>query len=573
MPFVPTAPGSTARPLRPSRIPRFNSGLLTPSASTSGSSSSFLTPPSLSSHDPDLATFLRKKLRNISPRVLQRPPTSPHSVDFKKALEKASEAFNPSETQRIYEACPIQIIRFSNLPSQIPFNGGATSETTLFNTESNKEIPRYNYTRKKPLKVPFRVDKLKIFTKKRRIGWSSEMPVLQMSPRIQMVDARDEGNNVVVSFNFKERNVYDEAISSEDSSSTEWESICEKVCENGMDSLDEEGEEENLRKLGREKLATLEELLIELEENGHKMDLEVLNEIEYLINKVTIDKDHPASPASGREIEVEWEKIQRAPQQRLDSDEDKTIGTVSELLELDTTSTGGNGCSMTISDCASILSDALLGDSICVNGTCLTITSLSDDRTSFKLGIAPETLRRTNLGQLKVGSFVNLERAMSTSSKMAEQLIPSSGVTPLPSNSRFGGHMVQGHVDSTATITKKVPDGNAVSFTFKIADDHKDLMRYIVEKGFITVDGASLTVTHVNDSTMEFGVMLIAYTQEKVVTARKEIGDLVNIEADQVGKYVEKSVLAFVGGEGSENQWLTNFVEKVVERKLKSFQQ
>ncbi|KAF3923004.1 hypothetical protein ABW20_dc0103570 [Dactylellina cionopaga] len=252
----------------------------------------------------------------------------------------------------------------------------------------------------------------------------------------------------------------------------------------------------------------------------------------------------------------------------------ETIGTVSELLELDNTSTGGNGCSMTISDCAEILTDALLGDSICVNGTCLTITSLSDDHTSFKLGIAPETLRRTNLGQLKVGSHVNLERAMSTSSKLAnqEQATPS-GTKALPPNSRFGGHMVQGHVDTTASITKRVPDGNAVSFTFKLADEHRALMRYIVEKGFVTVDGASLTVTHVNDATAEFGVMLIAYTQEKVVTAKKDVGELVNVEADQVGKYVEKSVLAFIGGEGSENEWLTKFVEGIVERKLKSIQQ
>ncbi|KAK6337796.1 Riboflavin synthase alpha chain [Orbilia brochopaga] len=250
----------------------------------------------------------------------------------------------------------------------------------------------------------------------------------------------------------------------------------------------------------------------------------------------------------------------------------ETTGVVSELLELDTSSSGGNGCSMTISDCAEILSDALLGDSICVNGTCLTITSLSDDLTSFKLGIAPETLRRTNLGQLKVNSRVNLERAMSTSAKLSQQTTPS-GVKPLAPNSRFGGHMVQGHVDSTATITKKTPDGNAVSFIFKLQDEHKDLVRYIVEKGFITVDGASLTVTHVSDATAEFGVMLIAYTQEKVVTAAKEVGELVNIEVDQVGKYVEKSVLAFIGGEGSENEWLTKFVEGVVERKLRSLQQ
>jgi len=108
-----------------------------------------------------------------------------------------------------------------------------------------------------------------------------------------------------------------------------------------------------------------------------------------------------------------------------------------------------------------------------------------------------------------------------------------------------------------------------VSFTFRLAEEHQDLIKYIVEKGFITVDGASLTVTGVDDRKAEFGVMLIAYTQEKVVTARKEVGGLVNVEVDQVGKYVEKSVLAYMGGEGRENEWLTNFVEGIVDRKLK----
>ncbi|KAK6498821.1 Riboflavin synthase alpha chain [Arthrobotrys musiformis] len=255
----------------------------------------------------------------------------------------------------------------------------------------------------------------------------------------------------------------------------------------------------------------------------------------------------------------------------------ETVGIVSELLPLDTTSSGGNGCSMTISDCASILTDALIGDSISVNGTCLTITALSEARDSFKLGIAPETLRRTNLGQLAVGSPVNLERAMSTSSKLAENLKSEvgsggGGVKPLPANSRFGGHLVQGHVDCTATIVRKVPDGNALSFTFKLPEEYIRNVWYIVEKGFITVDGASLTITHVDHAKGEFGVMLIAYTQEKVVTAKKEVGDLVNIEVDQVGKYVEKSVEAYFTGDGTQNEWLANFVEKIVERKLKELQ-
>lgn len=148
----------------------------------------------------------------------------------------------------------------------------------------------------------------------------------------------------------------------------------------------------------------------------------------------------------------------------------------------------------------------------------------------------------------------------------------SGGVKPLPSNSRFGGHLVQGHVDCTATIVEKVPDGNALSFTFKLPAEFMSNVWYIVEKGFITVDGASLTVTHVDHVKGEFGVMLIAYTQEKVVTAKKEVGELVNIEVDQVGKYVEKSVEAYFTGDGTQNEWLTNFVEKIVERKFKELQ-
>ncbi|EWC47269.1 hypothetical protein DRE_03388 [Drechslerella stenobrocha 248] len=357
-----------------------------------------------------------------------------------------------------------------------------------------------------------------------------------MSPRIRLESVVDEGDCLAITWALKEWDVPDEDLCDPLALSVKFGDL-EGVENCGRDALSEIEED----------VSSLEEVLKLLEENG-------------------ILGIPPTAP-----IDSSHQRIRQRVSQRCILNKE-TIGTVSELLELDSSSSGGNGCSMTISGCAEILSDALLGDSICVNGTCLTITSLSDDRTAFKLGIAPETLRRTNLGQLKVNSRVNLERAMSTSSKLAQPADPGT-TQPLPPNSRFGGHMVQGHVDSTATITKKVADGNAVSFTFKLADEHKDLMRYIVEKGFITVDGASLTVTHVNDNTAEFGVMLIAYTQEKVVTAAKEVGELVNVEADQVGKYVEKSVLAFLGGEGSENKWLTNFVEEIVERKVKSLQQ
>ncbi|KAI5284963.1 Riboflavin synthase alpha chain, partial [Ascosphaera acerosa] len=189
----------------------------------------------------------------------------------------------------------------------------------------------------------------------------------------------------------------------------------------------------------------------------------------------------------------------------------ETIGTVSALEPLDTTASGGGGTSLTITDCAEILEDVKLGDSIAVNGTCLTVTSF-DGTTSFKVGVAPETLRRTNLGRLRPGSPVNLERAVSATTRM-------------------GGHFVQGHVDSTAAVLRVAPDGNALTFRFQPRD--RRLLRYVVEKGFVAVDGASLTVTAVQDGPDGwFEVMLIAYTQDRVVTAAKTVGDEVNVEID-----------------------------------------
>ncbi|KAI5287945.1 Riboflavin synthase alpha chain [Ascosphaera aggregata] len=223
------------------------------------------------------------------------------------------------------------------------------------------------------------------------------------------------------------------------------------------------------------------------------------------------------------------------------------IGTVSVLEALDTSAGGGGGTSLTITDCAEILRDVQLGDSICVNGTCLTVTTF--DETSFKVGVAPETLRRTNLGALVAGSKVNLERAVSASTRM-------------------GGHFVQGHVDTTAEILSVTPDGNALTFRFQPRD--RRLLRYIVEKGFITIDGASLTITAVKDGEDGwFEVMLIAYTQEKVVTAAKKVGEEVNVEIDMVGKYVEKTVAAYFDEKtGGQASVLEKMVSKLVEDKL-----
>ncbi len=225
---------------------------------------------------------------------------------------------------------------------------------------------------------------------------------------------------------------------------------------------------------------------------------------------------------------------------------------VTALQKLDPSKSGGNGTSLTVSDCADILTDAHLGDSICINGTCLTITEF--DATSFKFGVAPETLRRTNLGRLTEGSRVNLERAVSAATRM-------------------GGHFVQGHVDCTAEILSVTPDGNALTFRLKprLGEDGKSILRYVVEKGYITLDGASLTVTKVNDGEGWFEIMLISYSQDKLVTTTKQPGEEVNVEIDLVGKLVEKSVVGYFEGTGTgAPAILEKMVGRLVEEKVKA---
>ena len=133
----------------------------------------------------------------------------------------------------------------------------------------------------------------------------------------------------------------------------------------------------------------------------------------------------------------------------------------------------------------------------------------------------------------------------------------------------MGGHFVQGHVDTVATILKVEPDGEALTFRFQPRD--KGVLRYVVEKGFITLDGASLTVTKVNDLEGWWEVMLISYTQEKVVTASKKPGDEVNVEVDQIGKYVEKAVGGYFShGSGGEPAILQKMVERIVDERIKT---
>jgi len=223
-------------------------------------------------------------------------------------------------------------------------------------------------------------------------------------------------------------------------------------------------------------------------------------------------------------------------------------GIVSSISPLDTTESGGGGWSITIADSGPILTDCSIGDSICVNGACLTVTEFDSDK--FKVGIAPETIDRTNLGDFKVGARVNLERA-------------------LAAHVRFGGHMVQGHVDDTVTIFSREEDGNSLRLLFRVPEptaSRGSLLPYLIEKGYVALDGASLTITSVSDEDRTFGVMLIAHTQSKIDLGKKKVGDRVNIEVDMVGKYVEKAVQAALGGQGAAG--FRAQVDQAVERVL-----
>ncbi len=161
-----------------------------------------------------------------------------------------------------------------------------------------------------------------------------------------------------------------------------------------------------------------------------------------------------------------------------------------------------------------ILEDIHLGDSIAVNGVCLTVTHF--DSTTFQADVMNETLSRSSLGSLRNGSPVNLERAMAA-------------------GGRFGGHIVSGHIDGTGTVSDIRNDGIAVWYTVSAKPE---ILRYIVEKGSIAIDGISLTVAKVTDNS--FSVSIIPHTASVTILGTKKTGDIVNLENDIVGKYVEK---------------------------------
>ncbi len=183
------------------------------------------------------------------------------------------------------------------------------------------------------------------------------------------------------------------------------------------------------------------------------------------------------------------------------------MGTVSSIAE------GSLSAVITI-QASKVLEGSQTGDSIAVNGVCLTVTSIHGS--FFTADVMAETLRKSSLGSLSKGSHVNLERAM-------------------PMNGRFGGHIVSGHIDGTGTVVSKVKEDNAVWVKINAS---QDILKYIVLKGSVAIDGTSLTVAGLDDST--FSVSVIPHTASETILLQKSTGDIVNLENDIIGKYIER---------------------------------
>ena len=188
-------------------------------------------------------------------------------------------------------------------------------------------------------------------------------------------------------------------------------------------------------------------------------------------------------------------------------------GIIEEIGSVKRVSVGGKSGSIEIA-AKKVLDGTKVGDSIAVNGVCLTVTSLGSS--SFTADVMAETLRRSSLGSLSLGNGVNLERAMAA-------------------DGRFGGHLVSGHIDGTGTISKMQKEENAVWVHIQA---NSEILNLIVEKGSIAIDGISLTVAGVSDS--EFSVSVIPHTAKETTLLSKKTGDTVNLENDIIGKYVQK---------------------------------
>ena len=213
-------------------------------------------------------------------------------------------------------------------------------------------------------------------------------------------------------------------------------------------------------------------------------------------------------------------------------------GIIEEIGQISSIEKGANSA---VLSCRAkrILEGIKVGDSVCVNGVCLTVCSF--DKKGFCADVMHETFNVSNLGNLKQNSYVNLERAMEA-------------------NGRFGGHIVSGHIDGVGKIVKIQKDDNAIRYTIAAKEQ---ILHYIVRKGSIAIDGISLTVTEVSKES--FGVSVIPHTAGVTILSKKKEGELVNLENDLIGKYVEKLFSREEGtgkGHGQESRITESFLSK-----------
>ena len=190
-------------------------------------------------------------------------------------------------------------------------------------------------------------------------------------------------------------------------------------------------------------------------------------------------------------------------------------GIIEETGKLRSLQKGSDSCVIAVS-CQTVLEGTKVGDSIAVNGICLTVTNLLSD--SFTADVMNETLNRSSLGNTRPGECLNLERAMAA-------------------DGRFGGHIVSGHIDGTGVIREIRKDANAVWY---VIETEPDILRYIVEKGSIAIDGISLTVAKLDNTS--FQVSVIPHTRAVTALTERTVGSVVNLENDIIGKYVEKLI-------------------------------
>ena len=196
-------------------------------------------------------------------------------------------------------------------------------------------------------------------------------------------------------------------------------------------------------------------------------------------------------------------------------------GIIEEIGKISNIRQGTASCVLTVV-ARKVLEDVHIGDSIAVNGTCLTVCST--DGNGFSADVMPETMRRSNLGRLSPGSAVNLERAMAA-------------------DGRFGGHIVSGHIDGMGVIASLRREDNAVWVTIAAPPE---ILKYIVEKGSVAIDGISLTVVKV--TARDFAVSVIPHTAAQTTLLSRKPGDVVNLECDIIAKYVEKLLAPQHGG-------------------------